>query len=595
MLESTDKFLATPRMISHAAAIEMARHIDQLKETEFPGVTIYFLRNYTLEALEPYLKVFFHKQRLKLRALFSDFDSPHQEILNPDSNLHRAKPEIIVLTLWPESLVAKYETGDWNPSEVSDQIIRALSGLLEKTAGTIVCHTLLAPLSLPVVGKENGTPRNLTTAVLAVNRTLEDFCRGEKRIVLLNFDLLARRVGFDETIDGRGWYLFRAPLKQEFLKVWAESLSQIGASLSGRTKKALVLDCDNTLWGGLVGEEGLNGISLNPHSFPGSVYYDFQKQILSLHRQGVLITLCSKNNEEDVLEVLEKHPHCLIRPEHLVGYRINWNHKPQNIVELAEELNIGLDSMVVVDDSPVECDLIRNRLPETEVLQIPENIYEWPKVFAEHNPFVMMSQSAEDTQRSRMYQQEGVRRHHRKIFDNIDDYLASLELKGIIRKDDPRDIPRIAQLTQKTNQFNLTTRRHTEGQISEMMNSPDWSVYSLSASDKFGDYGLTGVIIGTLSAHKLSIDTFLMSCRILNRNLEKAFLSRFLDDAEKKSGISVIEACYRPTQKNRQLEMFYENLGFRMVDCQDSGEKKYEAEIPRLKIEMPPYISVSSG
>src|SRR5262249_27162949 len=267
---------------------------------------------------------------------------------------------------------------------------------------------------------------------------------------------------------------------------------------------------------------------LDRNDYPGKAFYDFHTSLLHLAERGVLIVLCSKNNEADVFEVLDEHPWCRLKRTHLSGWRINWQDKATNIVELADELNLGLDSFVLVDDSPAECELVRNLLPEVTVLSVPEKVYELPSLLLKQGLFDTLRLTDEDKGRARLYQSETQRKSSRGAFLSVDDYLASLETVAVIHRMTPAEGPRAAQLTQKTNQFNLTTKRYSEADMRTFAARTDAAVFTLSVKDRFGDLGLVGVAILERDGTAGRIDSFLMSCRVLGRGLERPVLAHCL-------------------------------------------------------------------
>jgi HAD superfamily phosphatase (TIGR01681 family) len=310
--------------------------------------------------------------------------------------------------------------------------------LESRTQATIAVNTFLAPL-YPELGLILPHDRgDLTTQVADLNRFIADQVREKApRFLLMDWARYQRRLGADASIDRRYWYMSKAPLKKAFLNVYAQELSRIVRALKGKAKKCLVLDCDNTLWGGIIGEDGIDGIKLDGNEYPGKAFYDFQTSVLQLAERGVLITLCSKNNEEDVFEVLDTHPWCRLKRSHLSGWRVNWQNKAANIADLSEELNLGIDSFVFVDDNPVECDIVRQALPELTVLQVPDKLYNLPSLVLEDGLFDTLRVSDEDKRRALLYQSESQRKGARTQFGNIESYLSSLETVASIHRATP--------------------------------------------------------------------------------------------------------------------------------------------------------------
>jgi FkbH-like protein len=328
----------------------------------------------------------------------------------------------------------------------------------------------------------------------------------------------------------------------------------------------------------------------------GAIFSEIQAMALDINKQGILIGLCSKNNPKDVDEVIESHMDMQLRDEHITINKSNWSDKVSNLKTIAQELNIGLDSLVLVDDSSFEVNLIREQLPEVTVLQVPKRLYEYPKMLRENRDlFYNLSFTAEDKKKIDMYKQQVERETVKEKFTDIEDYLASLELKITIYQDDETIIPRISQLSQKTNQFNLTTKRYTEGDIKSFIEKDVSKVIAFSVSDKFGDSGVTGLCIINFhdETQSAEIDTLLMSCRIIGRNIEYAFIDYIIKIIKKKK-INVVKARYIKTRKNEQVKDFFEKCSFSLADSTDSV-KNYILDINNYKFRQLDYIKVISG
>jgi FkbH-like protein len=343
-----------------------------------------------------------------------------------------------------------------------------------------------------------------------------------------------------------------------------------------------VLDCDNTLWGGIIGEDLLGGIHLDPHSYPGKVYWRAQQDFLSLERQGVLLCLNSKNNATDVDEVLEKHPFAVLRHEHLAARKVNWTDKVSNLRAIAEELNIGLDSLVFVDDSDFECEAVRTALPMVRVFQVPKALPEYASVVREiRELFLAGGVSAESRSKTAQYRQRQAALESSAQFASHEEYLTSLDLRVQVARDDRANVPRISELTLKSNQFNLTTLRQSPAEIQQRMDGDSGTVYSLTVSDRFGSAGLTGVALVSWDAEVARLDAFLMSCRVIGRGVEFCFWPLIVDDAKRRH-CRYFEAEYRPTAKNAQVANFCERLGLESSIGAD-GVKRYRAALDDLK------------
>jgi FkbH-like protein len=398
-----------------------------------------------------------------------------------------------------------------------------------------------------------------------LNRFIEKL--NQSNIKLINLDKIIAGIGIDNCFDTRYYYSSKAPYTVGFFKSYAQFIKPLILSANGMAKKALIFDCDNTLWKGVLGEDGIDGIELSGESQNGAIFQEIQSIALSLCQQGVILGLCSKNNPEDVNEVLINHPDMILQDKYITVKEVNWSDKANNLRNISKKLNIGLDSMVFVDDSPFEVNLIKEELPEVTVLQVPEKLYEYPQMLRDNLGFFYnLSSTVEDSNKTKILHEQIQREEVKTEFSNIDDYLASLKIIVTIFKNEVSLIPRMAQLTQKTNQFNLTTKRYTESEIENMVSSSSTDVFSFSVNDKYGDNGVTGLCIVDVDNDKDAfIDTFLMSCRVIGRNVEYIFMDYIINSLINKN-INKIRSTYKITKKNKQVERFYDECSFNLVN-----------------------------
>jgi FkbH-like protein len=409
----------------------------------------------------------------------------------------------------------------------------------------------------------------------------------------IEVDKIFAKISIKNSIDFRYFYSSKSPYTVSFYKAYCEFITPIILSTYGKSKKVLILDCDNTLWKNILGEEGLEGIEMSSHTRNGSIFNEVQSIALKLNKQGIVLGLCSKNNEYDVESVFTHHRDMVLKENNISIKRINWDNKTSNLQSIANELNIGLDSMVYIDDSDFEIELINKYLPDLLTIKVPENIFEYPKMLRENSPlFIRLSESKEDLVKAKMYHQQSIRNISRQHFSNTDEFLESLQLELYIFIDDFSNVPRLSQLTLKTNQFNLTSNRYLENDIKLFLEKEDYRILSFEAIDKFGNYGITGLCILSLDLNKQSahIDSFLMSCRVIGRNFEFSFFDFIISDL-KTTGIFRITASYIKSQKNQQVEDFFEKLGF-SIDSQNSNNKNYSINVNQYKQSKINYISV---
>ena len=377
--------------------------------------------------------------------------------------------------------------------------------------------------------------------------------------------------------------IFNPRLAPPFKKWFNRKIEEIDQ----KRKKCLVLDLDNTLWGGVLGEDGIDGIKIGG-DYPGKAFLFFQKALVELSKNGIILTICSKNNERDVMELWKDNPFMALKKEDIAAYRINWNNKADNIVALSKELNIGLDSMVFIDDNPTERELIRQALPMVETPEFPKEPYELPAFFKIllDSYFRVYSVTNEDKKKTEQYKANAARAKERSHFTDMASFLRSLQMKLRIEPLNDFNLPRIAQMTQKTNQFNLTTKRYTDADIMNL-HQEGCKIWCISVEDKFGDNGITGLII----VKGNTIDELLLSCRILGKGIEFAFVKTILK-ALRDAGANEIYAEYIPTAKNSQVSDFYDRCGFMLID-ESNQVKKYKINLSEARLDVEDYYTIT--
>ncbi len=424
----------------------------------------------------------------------------------------------------------------------------------------------------------------------AIERYNESLFEAEKvyaNLKVLDYSEFVRNYPVSDFFDWRFYFIsqmgINPKLTKDFQTWWNRKLEGIAL----KRKKCIVLDLDNTLWGGVLGEDGISGIKIGG-DYPGKAFAFFQKSLIQLSQTGVILTVCSKNNEADVLEVWEKNPFMLLKKDHFAAYRINWTDKASNIKELAEELNIGLDSFVFVDDNPTERELIKQMLPMVSVPEFPAQPYELPLFFKQlvNDYFKVYAITGEDKKKTEQYKANAARAQAQQSFTDFGAFLESLNIQITIDVANEFNIPRISQMTQKTNQFNLTTKRYTDADLKGFLNE-GWKIWCVSVADRFGDNGITGCIM----VNGDTIDTFLLSCRILGKGIEKAFIKKILS-LLKDDGVDKVEADYLPTVKNSQVKDFYDGCGFVCVVEHADGSKHYILDLSQADLEIEKYYHI---
>ena len=534
---------------------------------------ILFLGNITIDPITEYFKYLGYQEDLPLNIRIGGYNNILQEIIQPEGCLQKVLPDVIILTIKMDHFNDKYANNfsslkqdeiKYIKNELAGFIKTIIQEIRHRSNALILIHNFEVPVhtSLGILDYQKTTLEINSTR--EINQTLVELIANFQGTYIVDIENLKSMIGYENFIDNRNWYLTRLPYSHRALRLISKEYMKFIKAAKGKTKKCLVLDCDNTLWGGIIGEDGINNIQLGS-SYPGSVYLDFQKSVLNLYNRGILLAICSKNNEPDVMEVFESHPYMILKKDHFVSMKINWNDKATNLKEIARDLNIGLDSIVLIDDNQFELDQVRQILPEVAVMKftnLPGGLYK--DLIYRSALFDTLSISKEDRLRSELYKADVNRNILKSKTKTMEEFFTDLEMEVSIRNADNFSIPRIAQLTQKTNQFNLTSRRYSESDISCFSQSDEWSVRYLELNDKFGNNGIVGVAILHFLKNSAVIDTFLLSCRIIGRTVETVFLTDCIEVARKK-GYEKIIGIYIPTKKNMQVETFYPNLNFELT------------------------------
>jgi FkbH-like protein len=495
-----------------------------------------------------------------------------------------------VLDALAPSFEAQIPTLDATELDAQVQRVRSLLTLVLAEAGAAFARVDVIRfhrLSTPV-----GTPASVAVdaAVELFNTMLDDVVSGFPGVGTIALGDAIAAVGHETAIDPRFQLRFRAPYSARACDEMARRL--VLTQRAGRARhKALVLDCDGTLWGGILGEDGIDGIALDPHHYPGNAFWSVQHAFLALQRQGVLLCLASKNEPADVAAALRDHPSQVIREADVIVSKVSWDDKATSLRAIAAELNIGLDSLVFVDDSPFEVEGVRAQLPEVTTFQVPREPWAYPALAAEISElFTDGSAATAGSSKTEQYRLraavEGERAHHASEAD----YLRSLALTVAVRVDERAALDRIAELTAKSNQFNLTTRRYGAAELAAAMDSPDALVLSLHVRDRFGDHGLTGVAVVRFDAPVARVDAFLMSCRVIGRGIERACWPLVASIAAQR-GCTELRASYLPTAKNPQVARFYDDLGLHLA-VEDGLGRHYAADLAGLSLSIPEHLSV---
>ncbi len=535
-----------------------------------PGkpIKLALLSNFTIKWFEEVLRVLCSEHSIAAEVYTGGYNQYAQELINQDSKLHNFDPDMVFLLLDTDKFLGEQYQFPYrlNPAQRKTLIETEFNGLkklFSKTGSIIIVNSFLIPSFSPMGILESKQEFGLKESIEYLNKLLRDYAKQNPKLFVYDFSSFAAKHGHKARASKLD---FMADMKLDPELVPALCKEYMGYILpvASKSKKCLVLDLDNTLWGGIIGEDGLEGIKLGPEK-EGLPFLEFQKRILALFERGVILAINSKNNSEDALNAIRNHPYMVLKEEHFASMRINWNDKVSNMKEIAKEINIGLDTLVFLDDDKLNRSLIREMLPEVTVVDLPEDVSKYPELIEELNQFNSLQITKEDLNKGKLYAQQRKRNVFEKSSSNIEDFINKLNMEIKVSRANKFNIPRISQLTQKTNQFNMTTKRYLEEQIKELANSEDHLVLCCDVKDRFGDNGITGVIIIEKQKSAWLIDTFLLSCRIIGRQVEDTLINYLLRLA-RQSGVKTLKAQFIPTKKNAPASQFYKSFGFRLAE-----------------------------
>ena len=442
--------------------------------------------------------------------------------------------------------------------------IKSYREMIDLILSNIPENKLFIPFTLERTSKLNfdNSDNRIDRAIFDFNNYLYRLESENSNIKTIKLQDFYDKFPLNDRINWKYYFISKMEMNPAYLSSFNTWFTNQIRSIELKRKKCLVLDLDNTLWGGVLGEDGVDGIQIG-NTYPGNAFLFFQQAILELKKQGVLLTVCSKNNEDDVFDLWNKHSDILLKKKDFVICKINWNDKAANILEISKELNIGIDSIVFVDDNPTERELVKKSLPELTVPDFPLEPYLLAQFYNEilTDFFSVHSLTEEDLNKSTQYSNNFSRKKFENNFNDINKFISELEIVLSIEEVNDSNISRFAQMTQKTNQFNLTTKRYTDSDINSFRENS--LIYGLRVKDKFGDNGITALAIISIEDNNAYIDSFLLSCRILGKRIEYEFMKYILLKL-KKIGLKKVYAKYIRTNKNIQTINFYDKLDFKI-------------------------------
>jgi FkbH-like protein len=535
--------------------------------TGLPVIKIAVLANSASQLFCLALKGHGYFKKINFGIWEADYDQIYQTVLDENSPLYSQRPQYVIIFQSSKKLINTfYKKNSVQKKSFANEQIEFLQMITEKINEKIDTNIIIvnyAEINDGVFGNfSNKTDNSFLYQLRKLNFLLMDFAISKKNINICDLSAIQNIAGSNSTVSEKLYINTDNVLHIETLPLLAKSVTDIVLAYTGRFKKCIILDLDNTLWGGIIGDDGLEGIQVGELGI-GKAFSHFQKWIIQLKERGIILAVCSKNTEHIAKEPFEKHPDMELKLDDMAVFIANWNNKADNIRHIQAVLNIGFDSMVFLDDNPAEREIVRREIPEITVPELPEDPAEYVSFLSEQGLFETTSFTEEDTKRNMQYREEADRTVFQQAFTDEAAFLESLQMTAVIKAMDNFTLPRAAQLSQRSNQFNLRTIRYTEEQLKALCNDNDTLTFTINLKDKFGDYGLISLLIlKKISTDTLFIDTWIMSCRVLKRNVEELVLNYLVNTASKK-GLKKITGEFIPTPKNELVKNHYKNLGFK--------------------------------
>ncbi len=560
---------------------ELKKSIKKNKDKEYKeNLSIAVLGDTATQFISTAIEGMGYEYGIRADVYDAEYDSIDTEILDSSSALYERPRDFVVIYMSSEKLYEYYQD-----ATVTDRMnfARAIAERIENNWKILSENGNAKLIQFNFIKIDTGVFGNFALKekssfeyqLLDLNHRLSMLAAEYKNVFILGLDEIQTSFGKTAFCDKKFYFQARMAMGFEPIVETVKQIYDIMLALKGRLKKCLILDLDNTLWGGVIGDDGLKGIEIGELGV-GRAYTDLQKWCKELERRGVLLAVCSKNDEDTAKEPFEKHPDMILHMEDFAVFVANWEDKASNIRYIQKTLNIGMDSLVFVDDNPFERNLVRELIPEVTVPELPEDSSEYLSYLQSLHLFETVSFSDEDYKRTEQYRTEAERKKAGECFSNIDDYLESLQMEAYAGPFDDFHFPRIAELSQRSNQFNLRTVRYSEEDIKNMADSEDYITLYFTLKDKFGEYGLiSAVIVRKSSGHEGFIDTWFMSCRVLKRGMEEFIINTLMEEAHK-NGLRKLIGEYIATPKNRMVSDIYARMGF---DAE--GDGKYSIEVDK--------------
>jgi FkbH-like protein len=544
------------------------------------------------------LDLFLRKNGIAASFYQSDFGQYEQDILSEEKGLYEFKPDLIYFHTTSKN-VSSFPALSENALDVDNKLkaeFERWKNIWEKAKNDLNCVIVQNNFEFPFVRSLGNIDawdyRGKTNFIQKLNLEFANYISQNPFMHLNDINYLSAQFGLNKWYDAKLWHLSKYALSFDAIPHLAHNLSKIIKSLYGLSKKGFVLDLDNTLWGGVIGDDGVENLKLGPESTEGEAFTEFQSYMREQQERGIVLSVCSKNEMSNA-ESGFKHPCSILKLDHFTCFVANWDPKNLNISGIAQQLNLGLDSLVFIDDNPAERALVSGQLPDVTVPEVGNDPIDYLKIVDSEGYTEPVRLSSDDLTRAKYYQSDRQREVAKSSFKNYDDFLLSLKMHAEIKPFSPAYLERITQLTNKTNQFNLTTRRYSLAEMEQLMKSSnDITLYG-TLSDRFGDNGLITLVSGKIAKpDELHMELWLMSCRVLKRGMELAVFDTLISKA-KEHGVKKIIGYYYKTKKNAMVSQFYKDLGFELIDSTSDGNSTWAYQIPETYKKQNLWIAVN--
>jgi FkbH-like protein len=568
---------STERNLDYAALLAESRRLDLTGVTK---IKIALLSDAATQRFVPILRALFARQGVDADIYEGPFDAIELEVYDPDSGLYQFQPQVVVLLNSVQALRSTFLRPGTDTATFVDatshRITRIWDAIQANIPATILQSNFVLSYERFFGNFDQKVPQSLYATVAALNFRIAENSRTRGSVLLCDVESVASWLGRRQWFEDRFWDSAKYFCALDCLPQVANTIVEIVMASLGRVIKCVVVDLDNTLWGGVIGDDGLEGIRISAHG-DGEAFYRMQLYLRALKQRGIVLAVCSKNEMANALLPFEMHPEMILRREDFAVFMANWNDKAVNLREIKATLNIGFDTIVFLDDNPFERNLVRELVQGVVVPELPEDPADYVRAISELNLFETTSFSSEDAKRTELYQAEATRREEQAGFASVEEFLQSLDMRITVARFDPFHLPRISQLMQRSNQFNLTTRRLSEIECKALMENANCLPLYAKLADRLSDHGLISIVAVEALPEALSIRDWLMSCRVLGRGVETFLMNRVVEHA-RNLNLSRITAQYIPTAKNGMVKNFFQQFGFEKTSEEPNGQAHWLLE-----------------